>query len=165
MVQTEHPSIESHMFRTHPPSPGRGLVGGEDAHCERVELLAQTPLLLVSIPVVEAGETQATLTRSFLLEAGGLEDHLIAYGEASSVDLLSPPWLNGGAGWKLEPLLELHLCAELDEQVDRAWLFVVPNGRYPLSPVRSPAEKLIRVKRVFKARAGRQSIASEVLDD
>ena len=78
----------------------------------------------------------------------------------SSVDLFSPPSVNGSGGWRLDPVSEVWECREASDGA-LAWLFVLTDGRQLSDSVqRSVAADLIRSRCLYNqgaaaSRAGR----------
>ncbi len=76
----------------------------------------------------------------------------------SSVRLVSPGWVNGTADWKMEPLLEVWRGREPGEG-QHAYVFVMGDGRrYSLSECNTPEEQITRLKRVYKAAGGPETM-------
>jgi hypothetical protein len=69
----------------------------------------------------------------------------------SSVDLLSPPHLNGTGAWRFDPVCEVWECCESTDGA-QAWVYVLADGRQLSDSLRhSPAAKLRRRTCVYRA--------------
>lgn len=71
-----------------------------------------------------------------------------------AVSLVSPPWVNGSDGWKLERLNEIWRGREPLNSDSEAEIYVVTGGaRYVVSRYETPEARLGRLECVYKAKA------------
>lgn len=124
------------------------LIPGIDVW-DAVEVELAVPMLLL-VGAEAPPSPDAMINRTFLARA----HHLANLGGESkvclsSVDLFSPPSVNGSDGWRLDPVTEVWKCREASDGA-WAWLFVLADGRQLSDSVhRSVAADLIRHKCLY----------------
>lgn len=122
---------------------------------DAMEIELAAPILLLQIRT-EENEAAPRQIRTFLAKARHLKGLQANDIVIDSVDLFSPPHLNGTGTWRLTQVSELWECCE-PEASQLAWLFVMEDGTiYSDSSWGTTPDRLKRLVRLFRAGSRRK---------
>jgi len=117
------------MFRTHDAAKRKNFfaVVGEN-HWQHVGIVLNRAWFHVTYEVKDKesviyAESLLIYNVEDLLEFNAIENFKIKF-----VDIVSPNYMNGTKRWKMEPLLEIWLCASDEEQNHQERVFLLENG-------------------------------------
>jgi hypothetical protein len=136
----------THSANTHPMS--KWIESSEITYWSAVELAVSVPWFMVQL------RKNSTLKETSDMLLSGVDDLLKLMEtqvsdecEVTSVSLVSPAHMNGGTGWKLEPLAALWEAEEPDAEGQTADVYELTSGTcYARSALGTPLDSLRKVQ-------------------
>ncbi len=136
----------THSSNTHPMS--KWIQSSEITYWSAVELAVSVPWFMVQL------RKNSTLKETSDMLLSGVDDLLRLMEtqasdecEVTSVSLVSPAHMNGGTGWKLEPLAALWEAEEPDAEGQTADVYELTSGTcYARSALGTPLDSLRKVQ-------------------
>lgn len=136
----------THSANTHPMS--KWIQSSETSYWSAVELAVSVPWFMVQL------RKNSTLQETSDMLLSGVDDLLRLMEtqasdecEVTSVSLVSPAHMNGGPGWKLEPLAALWEAQEPDAEGQTADVYELASGIcYARSALGTPLDSLRKVQ-------------------
>lgn len=136
----------THSANTHPMS--KWIQSSEITYWSAVELAVSVPWFMVQL------RKNSTLKETSDMLLSGVDDLLRLMEtqvsdecEVTSVSLVSPAHMNGGTGWKLEPLAALWEAEEPDAEGQTADVYELTSGTcYARSALGTPLDSLRKVQ-------------------
>lgn len=136
----------THSSNAHPMS--KWFTSSEITYWSAVELATNVPWFLVQLCKSSTPKETSDMLLSGVQDLLRLiETQASDECEVTSVSLVSPAHMNGGAGWKLEPLAALWAAEEPDAEGQTADVYELASGTcYARSALGTPLESLRKVQ-------------------
>lgn len=136
----------THSSNAHPMS--KWITSSEISYWSAIELAMSVPWFMVQL------RKRSTQKETSDMLLAGVQDLLKLMEtqaseecEVTSVSLVSPAHMNGGTGWKLEPLAALWSAEEPDAEGQTADVFELASGAcYARSALGTPLDSLRKVQ-------------------
>lgn len=136
----------THSANTHPMS--KWIESSEITYWSAVELALSVPWFMVQLRRNSTPKESSDMLLSGIQELLQLVETQSADAcEVTSVSLVSPAHMNGGTGWKLEPLAALWEAEEPDAEGQTADVYELASGTfYARSALGTPLGNLRKIQ-------------------
>lgn len=136
----------THSANTHPMS--KWIESSEITYWSAVELALSVPWFMVQLRRNSTRKETSDMLLSGVEELlRFMETQALDECEVTSVSLASPAHMNGGTGWKLEPLAALWEAEEPDAEGQTADVYELASGTcYARSALGTPLDSLRKVQ-------------------